>query len=475
MKRTHTDNQIASGVVIAGTRSGCGKTLATLGLATVLRERGLCVQGYKVGPDFIDPSHLSAICDRPAHNLDGWMLSRERVLEIFHRYAVEVDFCLVEGVMGLYDGASGAEETGSTAQMAKWLGLPVLLVVDARSQGRSAAALVQGFRDFDPELHLAGVIFTQVGGPRHEAMLREAMASHLPELPCLGCLPRRSDLELASRHLGLHMAEDLGWDASRRRFLADWVEQGLDMELLHRISRQSAAILKSVPSLDTDNEQGGRVRLGVARDRAFCFYYQENLRLLENAGAELVFFSPLTDGALPDNVQGLFFGGGYPELHAAELTQNHAMRAAVAAAAEAGMPVYAECGGMQYLLAELEDVGGAVFPMVGLFPARSKMHSRFQALGYRKVELRFAGLLGPAGTVLRGHEFHYSALDVPQADEVSAVYRITDSRGREFLEGFQRTNVLASYIHLHFGSHPPAAASFVRACANWAATASQGS
>ncbi|GAB6060210.1 cobyrinate a,c-diamide synthase [Desulfonatronum parangueonense] len=472
MNRTHADKQISSGVVIAGTRSGCGKTMVALGLAAALRERGVRVQGYKVGPDFIDPTHMSALCGRPAHNLDGWMLSRERVLEIFHRHAAGVEFCLVEGVMGLYDGASGADETGSTAQMAKWLKLPVLLVVDARSQGRSAVALVQGFRDFDPELDLAGVIFTQVGGPRHEAMLREAVTIHLPKLPCLGFLPRRSELELASRHLGLHMADDLGWDAAQRQVLADWGEQGLDMDQLQRISRQSASTLHTVPCLDTANEQGGRVRLGIARDRAFCFYYQENLRLLEEAGAELVFFSPLMDGALPDNVHGLFLGGGYPELHAAQLTGNHAMRAAVAAAAEAGMPIYAECGGMQYLLAELEDVEGAVFPMVGLFPARSKMHPRFQALGYRKVELRSAGLFGPSGTLLRGHEFHYSALDVSQADEASAVYKVTDSRGRESLEGFQRANVLASYIHLHFGSHPPAAASFVRACENWAGAVS---
>ncbi|PTN33612.1 cobyrinate a,c-diamide synthase [Desulfonatronum sp. SC1] len=501
------------GLVVAGTRSGCGKTLATLGLAAAFRDRGLRVQGFKVGPDFIDPTHLAAVSGRFVHNLDGWILSRDMALELFHRYALDADICLMEGVMGLFDGASGSEESGSTAQMAKWLGLPVILVVDARSQGRSAAALVRGFRDFDPELRLAGVIFTQVGGPSHEALLREAMAAYVPDLPCLGFLPRRSDLILPSRHLGLYLAGDLGrcpaekspelfsanmsertsppdnedqeqgsfWDAQRRGALAAWAEQGLDLERIRQISAQPVLASLASAGRATESVSSSRghsgvapgITIGVARDPAFCFYYQENFRLLERAGARLAFFSPLGDERLPEGVAGLYLGGGYPELYSAGLAANRALREAIWAAAQDGMPVYAECGGMMYLLSELEGVDGERFPMVGFFPGRARMYSRFQALGYRKVELLDEGVLGPAGTVLRGHEFHYSGLEEISESAREPAFRVADRRGRESLAGFRRGNVTASYVHLHFGSHPPAAAAFTRACERYAANRNQ--
>ncbi|WP_051822344.1 cobyrinate/hydrogenobyrinate a,c-diamide synthase [Desulfonatronum thiodismutans] len=501
------------GLVVAGTRSGCGKTLTTLGLAAAFREHGLRVQGFKVGPDFIDPTHLAAVSGRFVHNLDGWILSRDVILELFHLYAGDADVCLVEGVMGLFDGASGSEESGSTAQMAKWLGLPVVLVVDARSQGRSAAALVRGFRDFDPELRLAGVIFSQVGGPSHEALIREAMSTYLPDLPCLGFLPRRPDLVLPSRHLGLVMAADLDgspaekpsedvpggmsdgmvgaenqdrehpvfWDSQRREGLAAWAEQGLDLEWIQRISKRPVFTNPASAGQATDSAlppgslpgAASGVTIGVARDPAFCFYYQENLRLLERAGARLVFFSPLADKRLPEDVAGLYLGGGYPELSSAVLAANRPMREAIRKAAQDGMPVYAECGGMMYLLSELEDVDGKRFPMVGLFPGRARMFSRFQALGYRKVELLAEGVLGPAGTMLRGHEFHYSGLEEISENAYDPAFRVEDRRGRASLAGFRRGNVVASYVHLHFGSHPPAAGAFTRACERYAANRNQ--
>lgn len=500
----------ARGLVVAGIRSGCGKTLTTLGLAAAFREQGLRVQGFKVGPDFIDPSHLAAVSGCFVHNLDGWILSRDVILELFQRHSRNADVCLVEGVMGLFDGASGSEESGSTAQMAKWLGLPVVLVVDARSQGRSAAALVRGFRDFDPELSLAGVIFSQVGGPSHEALLREAMSAHLPDLPCLGFLPRRPDLVLPSRHLGLVMAADSGrspagrsfedapegrsgaenqgreqtvfWDSQRRESLAAWAEQGLNLERIRQIS-QRTALMKPVSTswgAETAPSPGSRpgvtsaVTIGVARDPAFCFYYQENFRLLEQAGARFAFFSPLADERLPEGVAGLYLGGGYPELHSARLAANRALREAILAGAQNGMPVYAECGGMMYLLSELEDMDGKRFPMVGFFSGLAKMFSRFQALGYRKVELLAEGVLGAAGTVLRGHEFHYSKVEGLPESACEPAFRVADRRGRESLAGFRRGNVVASYVHLHFGSHPAAAAAFTRACERFAANRNQG-
>lgn len=460
------------GLIIAGTHSGCGKTQASLALAAALTRRGVRVQGFKVGPDFIDPSHMAAVTGKNAHNLDGWMLSRPVVRELFARHARDADLSLVEGVMGLFDGASGVDEAGSTAQMAKWLDLPVVLVVDAASQARSAAALVRGFRDFDPDLRLAGILWTKVGGQKHARLLAEALAASCPDLTCYGFLPRRPDLALPSRHLGLHTAEDVDWHEQRRTALAEWMERDADVSGLHSLARAQAKLKNAPRPAPGGCDAEGRapapgVRLAVARDRAFCFYYQENLNLLRRAGAELVFFSPLADPALPDDVHGLYLGGGYPELFAARLAANAAMRRGIREAALAGMPIYAECGGFLYLLAGLEDARARTHAMAGVFPCSAKMHPRFQALGYREVVLTEDCLLGPRGSVLRGHEFHYSSLNALLDAETRFVYQSRDREGREQPEGFARGNTLASYIHLHFGSRPQAACSLVAACARW--------
>lgn len=463
------------GLIIAGTHSGCGKTQVSLALAAALAGRGVMVQGFKVGPDFIDPSHMSAVTGRPAHNLDGWMLSRFAVENLFQRHGSGADFCLVEGVMGLFDGASGGDETGSTAQMAKWLGLPVVLMVDARAQGRSVAALVQGFRDFDTGLRLAGVILTQVGGPGHVAVLQEALAAALPDLPCFGFLPRRPDLALPSRHLGLCLPGDVGWNAARLGAFSGWIEQGADVAGLMTLAGANPAP-SGLPGTGIPGRGPGKtlVRLGVALDHAFCFYYRENLDLLIRAGVEPVFFSPLVDTSLPEGVQGLYFGGGYPELHARTLASNQAMRRAVLAAALEAMPIYAECGGLLYLLESLEDMHGRVWPMTGVFALRGRMHATLQSLGYRSVVFARDCLLGPAGTMVRGHEFHYAALAAgqdahtaadPCGDE-HAPYTVRDRRGRESRAGFLRRNTLGSFIHLHFGSAPQVAEHLARSCRN---------
>lgn len=467
------------GLIIAGTHSGCGKTQASLALAAAWVRQKLRVQGFKVGPDFIDTSHMSSVTGKAAHNLDGWMLSCNVAQELFARHAKDADVCLIEGVMGLFDGASGTDETGSTAQMAKWLNLPVILVVDAASQARSAAALVRGFLDFDPDLRLAGILWTKIGGEKHARLLTEALNTYCPDLPCFGFLPRRPDLALPSRHLGLHTAQDVGWRQQHTEALADWMEQGVDVSGLYSLARERAGPCFSAPSLKNTTQPTTSgldfrghprpvpVRLAVARDRAFCFYYQENLNLLRLAGAELVFFSPLTDALLPENVHGLYLGGGYPELFAARLTANTSMRQSIRDAAQANMPVYAECGGFLYLLTGLEDAKGETHAMAGIFPFSAKMYPRFQALGYRQVTLTSDCLLGPANSMLRGHEFHYSRLDAPLDAEARLVYSTRDREGREHPEGFTHKNILASHIHLHFSSWPQAAQSLVAACARW--------
>jgi cobyrinic acid a,c-diamide synthase len=453
---------VIPGLVVAATGSGRGKTSLAVGLLTALTRRGYRAAAFKAGPDFLDPMHHQAATGRPSHNLDAWMLSEEAVRDLFFRHAATADVAVVEGVMGLFDGFSGASDAGSTARLAKILGLPVLLTVDARAMGRSAAALVKGFAEFDPDLEFLGAVFNQVGGEGHREILAQAMKS-VPDMPVLGYIPRDAALTLPSRHLGLCApGQDTG-HAAVRAALADAVESRLDVSRL----------LENLPLLDAPDRDAAapppsRVRLGVARDAAFSFYYEENLRLLRAAGVEIVPFSPLGDTALPPGLDGLYLGGGYPELFAAPLAENAAMRRAVRDFCAARRPVYAECGGFMYLMQTLADASGAVFPMAGVFPFAATMGPRFSALGYREITTRRASLLGPAGTVARGHEFHYSRLTPPPgaSPDIDAIYSLSGRSGRlEAPEGFALGHVLGSYVHLHFGSNPDLAPAFAAAMA----------
>lgn len=452
------------GFVIAGTHSGCGKTSVSLGVMASLARRGIHVQPFKCGPDFIDPGHHAMACGAgetpvPSHNLDGWMLDAATNVDIFNRYASRCDVAVVEGVMGLFDGISGTHDAGSTAQMAKILGLPVILVVDARSMARSAAALVSGYASFDPDVTIAGIIFNRVGSDNHAELLTEAMTM-LPDVPVLGCLKRDEDIATPSRHLGLVTTEtdDEGLDRYER--LADWVESGLDMETLLSAlpDVEAVAPFEPVPTVPT-------ISIGVAKDAAFCFYYEENLRLLREAGARLVEFSPIDDHRLPDALDGLYLGGGYPELYAFELGQNNKLRREIRDFCESGKPVYAECGGFMYLMEDIITSRGR-YAMSGVFPFRAEMGERFRALGYREIQTRDSSLLGPAGATVRGHEFHYSAI---QADaDISTTPTIYAMSGRKGAlptpEGFIHANTLGSYVHLHFASRPSIAEHFVQAC-----------
>lgn len=444
------------GFIIAGTHSGCGKTSVTLGVMAALAGKGLQVQPFKTGPDFIDPGHHTRAAGRTCHNLDGWMLSGKTLLDIFYRHTQDADAGIVEGVMGLYDGYSALDETGSTAHLSKRLNLPVILVVDARSMARSAAALVQGFCNFDHETAIAGVIFNRVGSKNHEQTLRDAMS--LTDIPLLGCLPRREKISTPSRHLGLVTPEHLADLESKYKSLAEWVEENLDLDM----------IMDGLPDIPVPPRFDPvpmipKTRIGYARDSAFSFYYEENLRLLREAGAELVPFSPIEDRELPENISGLYLGGGYPELSAFDLAQNTKLRRAIADFSASGHPVYAECGGFMYLMESINK-DDRVFPMCGIFPFRSSMKGRFQALGYREIQLSQDTVIGPAGTIVRGHEFHYSALEgLPENPRKS--YRVTCKKNIPTTEGFTvNRNTLGSYIHLHFASNPEVAANFVDAC-----------
>jgi cobyrinic acid a,c-diamide synthase len=466
-------------LVIAGTNSGVGKTTISIALMAALRRRGLRVQPFKVGPDFIDPTLHTRAAGRISRNLDGWMLEPDANLQTFSRFSSDANFTVVEGVMGLFDGRDALTEAGSTAEMAKLLGLPVLLVVDAWAMARSAAALVHGYESFDQKLDVAGIIFNRVASAGHFAYLRESVRASC-HARVLAWLPPDESIALPERHLGLFMADEVLNDA-RLHALVSWIETGVDIDELIRLARersQSEAVTatqRSMPegdshrveiestALQEDQSFNRRPRIGIARDNVFCFYYQDNLDLLVNVGAEIVEFSPIEQERLPESLDGLYLGGGYPELHAAALAANETMRADVARFAQSGKPVYAECGGLMYLSEAIVDQESHAFPMVGVFPTCARMHSRLAALGYAEVEgTNNAGWLR-AGERARGHEFRYSVIDEMPA-HIQRRYRVNTMSGERH-EGFTVRAVLASYVHLHFGSCPRFAARFVAACA----------
>jgi cobyrinic acid a,c-diamide synthase len=444
-------------IIIAGTSSGCGKTSVALGLMKVFARKGLVVQGFKSGPDFIDPGLHRMATGLPSHNLDGWMLPADEIHRIFRRNHEGCDISIIEGAMGLFDGIGAVSEEGSAAQLAKILGVPVLLVVNARGMARSAAALVKGYAEFDPALTLSAVLFNMTGSPAHGQILSQALEGQ--DVRVLGSLQRVPGLELPSRHLGLVTAEDLDRREERLSALADWVERSLDLDAL-----LEALPDFSMPALTDGGTKMPEIRIGYARDRAFCFYYEENLRMLRQAGAELVPFSPLEDYNLPPALRGLYLGGGYPELHAEQLAANSVMRGKIRDFCLGGKPVYAECGGFMYLMRSLKTRDGREHPMAGVFDFSCAMQGRHQALGYREVELATGTNLGSPGERVRGHEFHYSQL---QGEDPSAreAYRVFDRCGRtDACGGYLKANCLASYVHLHFGSNPAMAARFVEAC-----------
>jgi cobyrinic acid a,c-diamide synthase len=447
------------GFLISGTSSGVGKTTVTLALIASMRRRGLTVQPFKAGPDFLDTGHHTLIGGRTARNLDTWMLSAHANHDVLRDASQGADTVVVEGMMGLFDGKNCETETGSSAEIAKLLKLPVVLVLDAGKSARSIAAVVLGFELFDPALSLAGVILNRVASERHFKMLKTAVLSNC-RTPVLGWLPREPLITIPERHLGLRTAEESedqpGTEQQIDR-LAALAEKHLNLEAL--LSLECGLSFECGCSL---NNQGAEpsVRIGVARDHAFSFYYEDNLDLLRQYGAEIVSFSPMLDASLPQNLDALYLGGGYPELYAQQLSENVSMLSSIRAFAATNRPIYAECGGMIYLCQQLATVDGNTYAMAGLLPFAIEMTSKLVQFGYATVKLTQDCLLGTSGTVLRGHSFHYSRItDAPPA---RTSYRVQYSlSGREEDEGFHVGSILASYIHLHFRAESQIARHFI--------------
>lgn len=453
-------------VVVAGTHSGAGKTTAVMALLAALRARGVAAQPFKAGPDYIDPGYHAAAAGRPSRNLDTWMMGPDAVVECFQRSAAPAGLSVVEGVMGLFDGVGARVEAGSTAHLAKLLRAPVVLVVDGGGMARSAAAAVLGFRQFDPAVRVAGVFLNRLGGEGHYLLLKEAIEGDTG-VRVLGYLPRHPELSIPERHLGLmSSAEQQGLGETLRR-LAELAARHVDVDALLELGR-SAPALQPLPARAFPDRAAPavRARIGVARDAAFTFYYEDNLDLLVALGAELVPFSPLADSALPEDLDGLLLGGGFPEVFRAELAANDGMLASVRAAIAAGMPVYAECGGLMYLSQGIAGSDGDVARMVGAVPAVARMQDRRAALGYVTATALRGSVVAETGQTLRGHEFHWSVLEGSLPADGFPAYRAETRRGgRASLEGWARGDLLASYLHVHFVAHPEAAGRFVERCA----------
>lgn len=436
-------------LVIAGTSSGVGKTTLTSAILAALRERGRLVQPFKVGPDFIDPSHHRAATGRPSRNLDGWMLGADLNHSIFARAAADADLSIIEGMMGLFDGSSPVNEVGSTAELAKQLNAPVLLVVDGSAMARSAAAMVAGYAHFDPALRVAGVLFNRVGSDDHYQLLKAAVEQETDVIP-VGYLRPDVSMTIPDRHLGLVMAMEQG-DGQLYQRLAKAALETVNLDRIEALAHSSDTLPEAISQPIMKNH-GRTVRIGVAQDRAFCFYYSDNLDMLEAAGAELVRFSPLSDRVLPE-IEMLYLGGGYPELHGEALAKNTAMRAAVKRFAERGGVIYAECGGLMYLTESIRDFDGRSHEMVGIFPAETVMRKQSLTLGYRTVECSRRCILGEVGVTARGHEFHYSTLVAREPLQYACALSDADGRSKG-QDGLTKHNVLALYTHLHFAWQP---------------------
>jgi cobyrinic acid a,c-diamide synthase len=418
-------------IVVGAATSGAGKTTIAAGLMAALTARGFVVQPFKVGPDFIDPTHHTRCCGRVCRNLDPFMMGEEGVRETFGRACSGADVAVIEGVMGLHDGVDGTA-FGSTAHVARLLEAPVLLAVDAKGASRTVHAVVRGVAGYDCAVRVAGVIFNRVGSPRHRELIERGC-----EIPALGWIPRDDGLEVPSRHLGLSLADELASHDAFGEIIGDHV----DLDRVLTVARSAPPI--GVPAAPPAG--GGDTVIGVALDPAFCFYYPDNLDRLRAAGARLVFFSPMTE-ALPD-VDALYLGGGYPELHANSLEAGPA-RTAGARAAEDGMPIWGECGGLVYLSRSVRT-GGRTFRMCGVLPAASAMTGGIRGLGYVDATCVAGPLPGLVGVRVRGHEFHYSDCS-PDED---ARYALALSRGRglgDGRDGLCEYGTIAGYTHAYF-------------------------
>ena len=444
-----------SALCIAGTSSGDGKTTVTLAMLRALARRKLTVQPFKCGPDYIDPTFHNIAAHRNSRNLDCWMMGAEQVKKSFAGGIADTDCAVIEGVMGMFDSAAPGSLEGSTAEVAALLDVPVILTVNCRGMAGSIAAIVKGYTEFCDKVKVIGVIANMAGSETHAAILRRALElANLP--PLLGYLPRNENWALPERHLGLVPFIENEKSDEWFEQLGEAAEQYFDLDrilALCRMKKLEPLKKTSVPA---------RLRLAVARDEAFHFYYQDNLDILRENGFELVNFSPIHDHRLPDNIKGIYLGGGFPEVFAAELEKNSSMRQAIKNFAADGGAIYAECGGFMYLTEKLTDNAGNSMAMCGIIPALTFMGTRLGSFGYREAKTCKDSFFGQAGTILRGHEFHWSDTEFTAPVEPLWLTRGSHPEAEWSPCGYHSGNVCASYIHLHLASNPAAVAAMLQ-------------
>ena len=451
-------------IVLAGANSGSGKTTVAAGIMAALVARGFTAAPFKAGPDYLDPALHSAAARRPCRNLDTMLLPRNALLELFSRAAYGADVAVVEGVMGLFDGAGALDERGSTAHLAKTLAAPVVLVVNGKAMARSAAALVMGFARFDRKVPVKGVIFNNLGSPGHYSILKEATEAETG-IPVLGYIPRDEAVSVPERRLGLRPPEEQADLLRLMERLGTLAEAHLDLDGLMNLAR-GAPKLPAFKAALFASPAAVRVPIALAVDEAFSFYYQDNLDILEHLGADLIPFSPLRDKGLPKGTAGLYIGGGFPEEFAPGLASNASLIRAVGEKAAAGLPIFAEGGGLPYLTEGLEDKDGKVHPMAGVFPGTVRLADRRQALGYHSGRFIRTVLAGRKGALLKGRLFHWYQYDSQGNENLFSLRG--EKNGRPFQDGLAWKKTFASFLHIHFGTNLSPARRFVVEAVRWA-------
>lgn len=428
----------------------------------VLRKRGFQVQPYKVGPDYIDPAFHTFVTGNKSRNLDSWMLEEEIVKKLFVRNFQGKDIAVIEGVMGLYDGSGSRKDVGSTAHISKIIKAPVILIINGSGMAASAAAQVLGYKMYDPDVMIAGVIINNVSGEKHYQILKEAIERDI-KIKCVGYMIKNSSIQLESRHLGLIPSVEVEGLKGKIEEIARMIEETVDIGALLEISEHAVEIDASISEEPWVEE---RINLGVAYDKAFNFYYEDNLDLLKTLGANLIFFSPLEDRKLPEGLHGLYFGGGFPEVFAQELEKNRELRQEIKESIEGGMPAYAECGGFMYLTNAIVSIEGESHEMVGVFETATKMTGKLQRFGYVDVTIDQPSVLSNSVETAKAHEFHRSVLT--NELEKEQVYQLQKTRNGEVIDhwrcGLKRHNALAAYAHIHFYCNPRLAENFMENC-----------
>ncbi|MDI3481570.1 MAG: cobyrinic acid a,c-diamide synthase [Tepidanaerobacteraceae bacterium] len=456
-------------IILAGTNSGCGKTTLSAGIMAALVKRGIAIQPFKVGPDYIDPMFHTFVAGRYSRNLDSWLLDEATVMHLFQKNAYDCDMAFIEGVMGLYDGLGASSIEGSTAHVSRILKSPVVIVMNAYGMALSAAALLQGYKEFKGGTDIRGVILNRIGSFKLYACLKDIIEKNTG-IRVLGYVPHSEEYTLPERHLGLVPGAEVADLRDRLDRLACAVEKTVDLDMLMDIAKEAPELQKSEAGIPVVNP-GAKIKIAVAWDKAFNFYYRDNLDLLEMMGAELIYFSPMEDTSLPHGIHGVYFGGGFPEVFARELSLNTSMRNDVRQKLLNGLPAYAECGGLMYLCRTLRDKNGETFDMAGVIPAKSEMTQALQRFGYSAICFCKDNILGNAGTTTRAHEFHYSILKVEAGQEFEYCYEVQKPTGRSgqtpYYDGIKIKNVLAAYQHIHFWSNQKLAANFIENCVKY--------